>query len=98
MCYGAPRPPRPPPPGSVSRQRMHALPPHHFAPHTRRAPVAPSRAGVRKHCRKSHPEWLREVDLDKANLGCRWAARPSSRATRCSESNSKRVNRPRQRN
>lgn len=30
--------------------------------------------GVRKHCRKSHPEWLREVDLDKANLGCRWAA------------------------
>ena len=21
-------------------------------------------AGVRKHCRKSHPEWLREVDLD----------------------------------
>ena len=33
-----------------------------------------ARAGVRKHCRKSHPEWLREVDLDKANLGCRWAA------------------------
>ena len=31
-------------------------------------------AGVRKHCRKSHPEWLREVDLDKANHGCRWAA------------------------
>jgi len=30
--------------------------------------------GVRKHCRKSHPEWLREVDLDKANHGCRWAA------------------------
>jgi len=30
--------------------------------------------GVRKHCRKSHPEWLREVDLDKGNLGCRWAA------------------------
>ena len=31
-------------------------------------------AGVRKHCRKSHPEWLREVDLEKANSGCRWAA------------------------
>jgi len=30
--------------------------------------------GVRKHCRKSHPEWLREVDLDKANHNCRWAA------------------------
>jgi len=30
--------------------------------------------GVRKHCRKSHPEWLREVDLDKGNLSCRWAA------------------------
>ena len=29
---------------------------------------------MRKHCRKSHPEWLREVDLDKANHGCRWAA------------------------
>ena len=35
-------------------------------------PCAP--AGVRKHCRKTHPEWLREVDLDKANNGCRWAA------------------------
>jgi len=31
-------------------------------------------SGVRKHCRKSHPEWLREVDLEKATLGCRWAA------------------------
>lgn len=31
-------------------------------------------AGVRKHCRKSHAEWLREVDLEKASLGCRWAA------------------------
>ena len=31
-------------------------------------------AGVRKHCRKSHAEWLREVDLEKANSGCRWAA------------------------
>ena len=31
-------------------------------------------AGVRKHCRKSHPEWLREVDLEKAANGCRWAA------------------------
>jgi len=30
--------------------------------------------GVRKHCRKSHPEWLRDVDLEKANSGCRWAA------------------------
>jgi len=30
--------------------------------------------GVRKHCRKSHAEWLREVDLEKASLGCRWAA------------------------
>lgn len=30
--------------------------------------------GVRKHCRKSHPEWLREVDMEKAALGCRWAA------------------------
>jgi hypothetical protein len=30
--------------------------------------------GVRKHCRKSHPEWLREVDLEKAANGCRWAA------------------------
>ena len=29
---------------------------------------------MRKHCRKTHPEWLREVDLDKANHGCRWAA------------------------
>jgi len=30
--------------------------------------------GVRKHCRKSHPDWLREVDAEKAALGCRWAA------------------------
>jgi len=30
--------------------------------------------GVRKHCRKSHPDWLHEVDLEKAALGCRWAA------------------------
>jgi len=30
--------------------------------------------GVRKHCRKSHAEWLKEVDLEKASLGCRWAA------------------------
>jgi len=30
--------------------------------------------GVRKHCRKSHAEWLREVDMEKASLGCRWAA------------------------
>lgn len=30
--------------------------------------------GVRKHCRKSHPEWLKEVDLEKAANGCRWAA------------------------
>eukprot|EP00322_Chrysochromulina_rotalis_P003055 CAMPEP_0115853402 /NCGR_PEP_ID=MMETSP0287-20121206/13485_1 /TAXON_ID=412157 /ORGANISM="Chrysochromulina rotalis, Strain UIO044" /LENGTH=287 /DNA_ID=CAMNT_0003307477 /DNA_START=105 /DNA_END=968 /DNA_ORIENTATION=+ len=30
--------------------------------------------GVRKHCRKSHSEWLKEVDLEKASLGCRWAA------------------------
>jgi len=29
---------------------------------------------VRKHCRKTHPEWLREVDLDKAHLNCRWSA------------------------
>ena len=29
---------------------------------------------MRKHCRKSHPEWLREVDLEKSSLGCRWAA------------------------
>ena len=29
---------------------------------------------MRKHCRKSHPEWLREVDLDKTNHNCRWAA------------------------
>ena len=34
----------------------------------------PSPPGVRKHCRKSHPEWLREVDLEKAANGCRWAA------------------------
>jgi len=30
--------------------------------------------GVRKHCRKSHPDWLHEQDLEKAALGCRWAA------------------------
>ena len=29
---------------------------------------------MRKHCRKTHPEWLREVDLDKAHLNCRWSA------------------------
>ena len=29
---------------------------------------------MRKHCRKSHPEWLRQVDLEKAANGCRWAA------------------------
>jgi hypothetical protein len=33
-----------------------------------------TRAGVRKHCRKSHVEWLRRVDEEKASLGCRWAA------------------------
>jgi len=31
--------------------------------------------GVRKHCRKSHADWLRKVDEEKAaNGGARWAA------------------------
>ena len=43
-----------------------------------RIPPVPTplpRPGVRKHCRKSHADWLRKVDEEKAaNGGARWAA------------------------